>query len=293
MTFRCGSVAIVGRPNVGKSTLLNRLIGSKLSITSRKPQTTRHAIRGILTTDDTQYIFVDTPGFQSRHGGMLNRSLNRSVEGALADVDVVVWVVAAAPLNAADRAVAAILPRNIPVIVVVNKADLKPTPGEMLPVLQAIGEIMPEAEIVPVSARTGRNVPEFLKVLRERLPEQPAVYPPDELTDRDERFLAAELIREKLFRSLGEEVPYGSVVVIDSFKEEGRLRRIHATIVVERSGHKGIVVGKAGERLKGIASAARIDMEKLFGSRVHLEVWVKVNEGWTEDGAKLRRYGFG
>lgn len=293
MTFRCGSVAIVGRPNVGKSTLLNRLIGSKLSITSRKPQTTRHAIRGILTTDDTQYIFVDTPGFQSRHGGMLNRSLNRSVEGALADVDVVVWVVAAAPLNAADRAVAAILPRNIPVIVVVNKADLKPTPGEMLPVLQAIGEIMPEAEIVPVSARTGRNVPEFLKVLRERLPEQPAVYPPDELTDRDERFLAAELIREKLFRSLGEEVPYGSVVVIDSFKEEGRLRRIHATIFVERSGHKGIVVGKAGERLKGIASAARIDMEKLFGSRVHLEVWVKVNEGWTEDGAKLRRYGFG
>jgi GTP-binding protein Era len=293
MTFRCGTVAIVGRPNVGKSTLLNRLIGAKVSITSRKPQTTRHQIRGILTTDDAQFVFVDTPGFQTKHGGPLNRTLNRAVQTALADVDVVLVVVAAGPLGAADRTVLELIPADRPLVVVVNKIDSREGAREILPVLKAIGEAVPRAEVVPVSARTGRNVEKLVAVVRERLPEQPAIFDPDEITDRDERFLAAEMIREKLFRSLGEEVPYGSVVVVESFKQEGDLRRIHANIIVDREGHKAIVVGKGGERMKQIASAARIDMEKLFGGKVFLEVWVKVVPGWSGSQASLRRFGLG
>lgn len=293
MSFRCGTIAIVGRPNVGKSTLLNRMLGTKLSITSRKPQTTRHAIRGIHTTERAQFIFVDTPGFQTRHGGAMNRSLNRAVETTLADVDVVLLVLAAGTLTAADRDIIARLPESLPLVVAANKADLKAGPKEMLPVLEAIGAALPRAEIVPVSARSGRNVDRLLDVLEAKLPKQDAIYAADEITDRDERFLAAELIREKLFRSLGEEVPYGSVVAIESFKMEGRMRRIQAHIVVAREGHKAIVVGKGGERLKSIATAARLDMEKLFDGKVFLEVWVKVIPGWTENRASLRRFGLG
>ncbi|MFO7190231.1 MAG: GTPase Era [Pseudomonadota bacterium] len=289
--FRCGTIAIVGRPNVGKSTLLNTLVGQKLAITSRKPQTTRHRLLGILTTGDTQYIFVDTPGFQTEHGGTLNRMLNRNVQRSLQDVDVVMWVVEAGVLGPADYKVAALLPDKMPLVLVVNKID-RVSEAELLPFLQRCGSEFERAEIVPVSAEQGRNKDELLAVLRKLLPEQPAIYPEDELTDRNERFLAAEFIREKLFRLLGDEVPYGSAVVIDQFKDEGNLRRIYASIIVEKPGQKAIVIGKGGAKLKEIATAARLDMEKLFGCKVYLEVWVKVRSGWSENENLLRSFGY-
>ncbi|MBX6393116.1 MAG: GTPase Era, partial [Burkholderiales bacterium] len=263
----------------------------KLAITSRKPQTTRHRLLGILTTGDTQYIFVDTPGFQTEHGGTLNRMLNRNVQRSLQDVDVVMWVVEAGVLGPADYKVAALLPDKMPLVLVVNKID-RVSEAELLPFLQRCGSEFERAEIVPVSAEQGRNKDELLAVLRKLLPEQPAIYPEDELTDRNERFLAAEFIREKLFRLLGDEVPYGSAVVIDQFKDEGNLRRIYASIIVEKPGQKAIVIGKGGAKLKEIATAARLDMEKLFGCKVYLEVWVKVRSGWSENENLLRSFGY-
>jgi GTP-binding protein Era len=291
MAERCGAIAIVGRPNVGKSTLLNRLVGSKLSITSGKPQTTRHAIRGILTQEGAQFVFVDTPGFQLRHGGALNRALNRNVSRALEEVDVVVLVVAAGSVTDEDRRAYAQIPRQLPLIVVINKADTLERRDDVLPLMAKAAAAFPNAEIVPCSARTGRNLADLLATIRARLPEQPFMFAPDELTDRDERFLAAEMIREKLFRTLGEEVPYGAVVEVDSFKTEGKLRRIGATIYVEKDNHKGIVVGANGEKLKSIASASRKDMEALFGGRVFLDVWVKARPGWSRSARDLRRFG--
>ncbi len=288
-TVRSGTVAIVGRPNVGKSTLFNRMVGQKLSITSAKPQTTRHRIAGILTTEDAQAVFVDTPGFQSREGGALNRVLNRTVVQALEGVDLVLVVIEAGRIDAADRRVLALLPKAVPAILVVNKSDKLPERSRMLPFLQAAAKERDFAEIVPVSARTGRNVGELVRVLVALLPEQPPLFPADALTDRSERFLAAELLREKLFRSVGDEVPYGSTVIIEKFEQTGRLRRVHASIVVERPGHKAIVIGSGGEKLKSIATAARLDMEKLFGGKVFLEVWVKVKKGWSDDEAQIRR----
>lgn len=290
--FRCGHIAIVGRPNVGKSTLLNRLVGQKLSITSRKPQTTRHKLAGILTRKDGQFIFVDTPGFQTQHGGSLNKMLNRNVRHALQETDAVVVVVEAGVLQDADRAVFKLLPDKVPVVLVVNKTDKLSGPAQMLPYLDKVSKEFKFAAVVPVSARLGKNTGELLRVLLPYLPEQPAVYGEDELTDRNERFLAAELIREKLFRSLGEEVPYGSAVVIDRFQEEGRLRRIDASIVVDRDGHKAIIIGKKGEKLKALGTAARLDMEKLFGGKVFLQIWVKVRSGWSEDESQLRKLGY-
>jgi GTP-binding protein Era len=288
---RCGTIAIVGRPNVGKSTLLNALVGQKLSITSSKPQTTRHRVTGVLTRPDAQYVFVDTPGFQTQHGGPLNQALNRAVRAALEEVDVVLFVVEAGRLDDADRAVLRLLPRRVPVVLVANKSDRVGGPGEMLPFLESAGAAFDFAAVVPVSAARGRNLRDLLKVVAPLLPEQAPIFDPDTLTDRNERFLAAELVREKLFRLLGEEVPYGAAVTIDQFREEGRLRRIHASIVVEKENHKGIVVGKGGQKLKAIAAAARRDMEKLFGGKVFLEVWVKVRGGWTESAATLRQLG--
>jgi GTP-binding protein Era len=284
-------VAIVGRPNVGKSTLLNALVGQKLSITSSKPQTTRHRVSGILTQPQVQYVFVDTPGFQTRHATALTRAMNRTVRGALEAVDAVVLVVEAGRLDDADRAVIRLLPRRAPVVLAVNKADRLPQPERMLPFLKAAAEAFDFAAVVPVSASKGRRLGELLATLAPLLPEQPAMFDADTLTDRSERFLAAELVREKLFRQLGEEVPYGSTVTIERFEEAGPLRRIHAAIVVERDNHKPIVIGKGGEKLKAIATAARRDMEKLFGGKVFLELWVKVRRGWTEDEAVLRRLG--
>jgi GTP-binding protein Era len=290
---RSGTVAIVGRPNVGKSTLFNRMVGQKVSITSAKPQTTRHRIAGILTRDGAQAVFVDTPGFQLRQGGALNRTLNRTVVHALEGVDLVLVVVEAGRLGIEDRQVLRLLPKAVPAVLVVNKSDKVPEAARMMPFLQAAGKEHDFADIVPVSARTGRNVGKLVRVLLSRLPEQPFLHPADELTDRSERFLAAELLREKLFRSVGDEVPYGSTVVIDKFEQEGRLRRIHASIVVEKAGHKAIVIGREGEKLKSIASAARLDMEKLFGGKVFLEVWVRVKKGWSGNEAQIRQLGYG
>jgi GTP-binding protein Era len=290
---RCGTIAIVGRPNVGKSTLLNALIGQKLSITSSKPQTTRHRVTGVLTRPEAQFVFVDTPGFQMRHLGALNRALNRTVRGALAEVDVVLLVVEAGRIDPGDRAVIRLLPPRVPVVLAANKADRVPGPERMLPFLRAAAAAFDFAAIVPVSASKGRRLGELLRVLEGLLPEQPPLFEPDALTDRSERFLAAELVREKLFRQLGDEVPFGCAVTIELFREEGGLRRIHAAIVVEKDNHKPIVIGKGGERLKAIATAARRDMERLFGAKVFLELWVKVRRGWTEDEAAVGRLGVG
>jgi len=290
--MRAGYVAIVGRPNVGKSTLLNRLVGQKLSITSRRPQTTRDRVVGILTRPDAQFVFVDTPGVQSAHGSRLNRYMNRSASQALEQVDAVALVLEALRFGAPDRKVLAAIPEGVPVIAVVNKIDRLADKSALLPFLAALAQAHPFHEIVPVSAETGLQTDALLRVLRELLPESGLIYGEDELTDRSERYLAAELVREKLFRLLGEEVPYATAVEIERFEQEGELRRISAAILVERPGHKPIVIGKGGEKLKAIGTQARQDMEKLFGGKVFLELFVKVREGWTDDPATLRRLGY-
>jgi GTPase len=290
--YRCGAIALVGRPNVGKSTLLNALLGQKLSITSRRPQTTRHSIRGILTTPRAQFIFVDTPGFQTRHSSALTRAMGRNLRGALDGVDAALLVVEAGHFGEDDRALLKFLPAERPLLLVVNKID-RTTPARLLPFLEKTATEAGFAEVVPVSASRRKGLDELLRALARHLPEQAAIYPEDEVTDRNERFLAAELLREKLFRLLGAELPYAAGVGIDRFEEKGALRRIHASIVVEKEGHKAIVIGARGEKLKQISTAARIDMEKLFGGKVYLEVWVKVRRGWTNDEAALRRLGYG
>jgi GTP-binding protein Era len=292
MSYRCGTVAIVGRPNVGKSTLLNRLVDARISITSRKAQTTRYAIRGIRTTDEAQFIFIDTPGFQTQHGGALNRSLNASVRTAIAEADVCVFLLAAGGISAGDRLVWSVLEGCPQRIIAVNKIDRAEARRELLPFLSRVAEAFPGPPIIPVSARTGDNEQTLLGAIAACLPEQPAIYPADELTDRDERFLAAERVREKLLRNLGEEVPHGCVVSVELFQMEGAMRRIHCVIYVDRAGHKPIILGRGGERLKTIASEARRDMEALFGGKVFLDVWVKVKSGWSEDPRSLRQFGF-
>jgi GTP-binding protein Era len=289
---RAGAVAIVGRPNVGKSTLLNRLVGQKISITSRRPQTTRHRILAILTRPDAQFVFVDTPGLQSRHASQLNRAMNRAAVQALEEVDVVLFVCEALQFGAQDRQVLKLLPEGIPAVAAVSKVDLLKGKEALLPFLAQLAEAYPFRAIVPVSAKTGSQVEALLAEIAPLLPEGPPLYGEDELTDRSERFLAAELIREKLFRLLGEEVPYAAAVEIERFELDGGLRRIAAAIIVERPGHKPILIGKGGEKLKAIASQAREDMEKLFGGKVFLEVWVKVKRGWMDDPAALKRLGY-
>lgn len=290
--YRSGTVGLVGRPNTGKSSLLNRLLGQKLAIVSPREQTTRHALTGILTTADCQYAFVDAPGFQLRHRSLLNRSLNRRAGETARDVDVIAFVVEALRFGAADRAVLAKVPAARPTIAVVNKVDLVKPAARLLPFLERLTREREFAAIVPVSAATGRNLPELLRVLRDLLPEAPAAYPEDQLTDRDERFFAAELVREKLFRRLSQELPYRCETVVDSFKEEGRLRRVQVTVWVERESHKAIVIGKHGATLKRIATEARQDMERLFGGKVFLQVWVKVRKQWTEDERMMRELGY-
>lgn len=290
--FRCGAIALIGRPNVGKSTLLNALLGQKLSITSRKPQTTRYSVRGICTTPSAQFVFVDTPGFQTRHVSALNRAMNQGVRSTLNAVDVVLLIIEAGHFGAEDRAPLKLVPEGVPVFAVVNKID-RTAAEALLPFLQQVAKEGRFAEIVPVSARSRKGLDELLRTLERYLPEQPAIYSGDELTDRNERFLAAELLREKLFRLLGDEIPYGSRVEIDKFEQHGNLRRIHASVVVEKESHKRIIIGSRGGKLKEIASAARIDMEKLFGGKVYLETWVKVRGDWTEDEATLKRLDYG
>lgn len=290
--FHCGTVGITGRPNTGKSSLLNRLIGQKLSIVSPKAQTTRHLVTGILSVPGCQYVFVDSPGFQTLHNDIFNKSLNRRATEAARDADVVLWVITAPKLVEADRNFLTRIPAGQKVIAVANKIDLAKDAERMMPFLDAVSKERTFHAIVPVSAKSGKNVDELLRVIREALPVAPAMYPEDQLTDRDERFFASELVREKLFRELGEELPYSCEVAIDSFKEEGALRRIEATIWVDRESHKPIVIGDKGERLKKIGTAARKDMERLFDGKVYLGLWVKVKRGWTEDERALRSFGY-
>ena len=294
---RCGLVAIVGRPNVGKSTLLNALVGQKISITSRKAQTTRHRITGIRTEGQTQFIFVDTPGFQTHHNNALNRSLNKTVLGAVGDVDLVLFVVEAGHFSMADAKVLSLLSRDVPVILVANKLDRVHRRGDIAPWLRDMQTRHPFAEFMPMSAKQAKDIERLLAVCQNYLPEQPWWYGEDELTDRSERFLASEIIREKLFRLTGDELPYTSTVVIDSFTEEpgktvSRMVRISATLVVERDGHKAMVIGEKGERLKRIGTEARQELEKLMDAKVFLELWVKVRSGWADDEARVRSFGY-
>lgn len=292
----CGLIAIVGRPNVGKSTLLNALVGQKISITSAKAQTTRHRITGIRTVADTQFVFVDTPGFQTRHAAALNRTLNRTVQGVLADVDVVLFVVEAGRFGLDDAKVLSLIQSGArpgqPVFLVANKLDAVQRRAELAPWLKGMQDRHAFAEFVPLSAKKGTDVERLLQIVRPYVPEQPWLYEEDALTDRSERFLAAEIIREKLFRLTGDELPYTSTVVIDKFEEEGNLRRIAASIVVERDAHKGMVIGAGGERLKRIGSEARQELETLMDARVFLELFVKVRSGWAADEEHLRSYGY-
>ncbi len=317
---RCGLVAIVGRPNVGKSTLLNALVGQKISITSNKAQTTRHRITGVRTLGTAQFVFVDTPGFQTKHAAPLNRNLNRTVLSSLGDVDVVLFVVEAGRFGAPDAKVLSLMPRDKPVLLVANKLDTLPRRQDVLPWLKTMQERHAFAEFVPMSATHEADVARLLGIVEPYLPEQPWLYEEDALTDRSERFLAGELIREKLFRLTGDELPYSCTVVIDRFEEEGGpdgpqgaaarppapegraaaasggrarpLRRIAATIVVEREAHKGMVIGEGGERLKRIGSETRQELERLWDAKVFLELWVKVRSGWADDEAHLRSYGY-
>ncbi len=286
---RAGTIAVVGRPNVGKSTLLNHLVGEKICITSRKAQTTRQRVRGILSTADTQFVFVDTPGFQTQHRSAFNREMNRAVESALREVDVVLWVIEARRYTDADAKLLPLLPATKPVILVLNKLDRVADRKNLLPFVAELKDLRSFAAILPVSANRDEGLDVLLEEIARHLPAGEALYDPEDLTDRDERFLAAEFIREKVFRLLGDEVPYFSNVVIDLFEQEGTLRRIFASIIVDKVGQKPIILGKDGEMIKRIATEARQDMERLFGGKVYLEVWVRVKSGWADDPATLRR----
>ena len=289
---RCGLIAIVGRPNVGKSTLMNALVGQKISITSRKAQTTRHRITGIRTVGEAQYVFVDTPGFQTKHGTTLHRTLNRTVLASLSDVDVVLFMVEAGRFGLDDAKVLSLLPAGKPALLVANKLDAVARRNDMLPWLRGMQERHAFAEFVPMSAQKETDVERLLGILKPYLPEQPWLHEEDALTDRSDRFLASEIVREKLFRLTGDELPYNATVVIDKFEEEGAMRRISATIIVERDAHKGMVIGEKGERLKRIGTEARVELEKLLDAKVFLELWVKVRSGWADDESHLRAYGY-
>ncbi|MES2237435.1 MAG: GTPase Era [Pseudomonadota bacterium] len=290
--FRTGYLAVIGRPNVGKSTLMNRLVGAKVSITSRKAQTTRHRIHGVLTTADNQFIFVDTPGFQTSHTNALNRLMNRSVTSSFADVDVILLVIEAGRWGVGEEALMAMLPAEKPVILVINKIDRLTDKGKLLPFIAQISALHIFNEVVPLSAEKGVGTETLLSAVATYLPVIPPVFAADDITDRSERFLASEILREKLFRNLGEELPYGLAVEIEKFEQEGELRRIFAAIIVDRSAHKVMVIGREGERLKRISTDARKDMEKLFGGKVWLETWVKVKTGWADDERALKSLGY-
>ncbi|VWX56399.1 membrane-associated, 16S rRNA-binding GTPase [Burkholderiales bacterium 8X] len=296
---RCGLIAIVGKPNVGKSTLLNALVGQKISITSRKAQTTRHRITGMRTLAETQYVFVDTPGFQTLHANALNRSLNKAVVGAVSDVDLILLVVEAGSFTGADERVLKLLDAKIPTILVANKLDNVHRRGDIAPWLQQMQQRHAFVEFVPMSAKNPKDIERLLGICSKYLPEQPFWYAEDELTDRSEQFLASELVREKLFRLTGDELPYTSTVIIDKFEEEPparkgqkRLLRIAATIVVERDGHKAMVIGDKGERIKRIGMETRQELEKLADAKVFIELWVKVRSGWADDEARVKSFGY-
>ena len=290
--FRCGFIAIVGRPNVGKSTLMNELIGAKVSITSRKAQTTRHRIMGIQTDDDAQFVYVDTPGFQTRYNNALNKNLNRTVKDTLSTADVIVFVVDAGVYGPADQQVLDLIPESVPAILVINKTDKVKEKAELIPFAEKIAALRDFAAIVPVSARQRFQLNRLEEEIRHLLPENPPFFSPDDVTDRSERFMAAEIIREKIFRYTGDELPYTSTVVIEQFERKEKICRVFAAVLVERDAHKAMIIGHKGEKLKEISTEARLDMEKMFGVPVYLEIWVKVKSGWADNEAGLRAYGY-
>ena len=290
--FRTGVIAVVGRPNVGKSTLVNALVGAKVSIVSSKPQTTRHRILGVRTEADAQFIFADTPGFQTQYKNALNQAMNRAVTQALAEVDLVLWLVEARKFTPADARILPLLPRDKPVVLVVNKVDTVTRKADLLPYLQSVSGQFPFAEIVPLSAEKPRDAERLPAILKPYLPEGEPWFAEDDVTDRSARFLAAEIVREKVFRLTGDEIPYAVAVTVESFEEDGELFRIGAVIWVERDTHKPIVLGKGGEHIKRIASEARQDMEKLFERKVFLNLWVKVKGGWADDARLIKQFGY-
>ena len=290
--FRCGYIAIVGRPNVGKSTLMNALIGAKVSITSRKAQTTRHRITGIQTVPDAQFIYVDTPGFQTRHSNALNKTLNKTVTNTLISSDVILYVIEAGTFGPADQQVMDLLPKEVPCILVINKSDRVKDKAVLLPFAQKIAAMRDFAAIVPVSAKLHFQLDGLQSEIKRFMPENQPIFGPDDITDRSEKFLASEIVREKLFRFVGDELPYTSTVLIEKFEQEGDLRRVFAAILVERDTHKSMIIGNKGARLKDVSTQSRLDMEKLFGGPVYLEIWVKVKSGWADNEAGLRAYGY-
>jgi GTPase len=291
--FRCGYIALAGRPNVGKSTLLNRILGQKISITSRRPQTTRHRVLGIKTLPQAQLIYVDTPGIHDFNGRAMNRYMNRTASSVLADVDVVVFLVEGLRWNADDELVLQKLAQTgSPVILAVNKIDALDRREALLPGLQALAEKFPFTEIIPLSARKGDNIAALESCIEALLPEGPPLFPEDQVTDRSVRFLAAELVREKLFRKLGRELPYGLTVQIEEYRNEPGMTHIHALIWVERDSQKNIVIGKGGRVLKEVGREARLDIEDLIGNRVNLRLWVKIKEGWADDERALQSLGY-
>jgi GTP-binding protein Era len=293
-TQRCGYVAIVGRPNVGKSTLLNHILGMKLSITSRKPQTTRHQILGVKTVDDTQTIYVDTPGIHQRRGTAINKYMNRAATSVLNDVDIILFVVQANKWTEEDQAVLERFKKvSCPILLVVNKIDTLTSKKELLPLIDELSTQYDYAEILPVSALNGINVEILEQKIAPLLPENEFIYPDDQVTDRSMRFLASEIIREKLIRELGQELPYTSTVSIDKYVDAPDIVHIHATIYVESEGQKAIIIGKKGSRLKSIGTKSREDISKMIETKVYLNLWVKVREGWSNDERALRGLGYG
>lgn len=291
--YRCGYVSIVGRPNVGKSTLLNHILGQKLSITSRKPQTTRHRILGIVSRDLVQAIYVDTPGIHGEERKAINRYMNRAATSALRDVDVILFVVDALKWTTDDELVLEKLQKTaLPVILVINKVDTVDDKAALLPAIEKLSKRMNFADVLPVSALRGHNVDELHATVGKRLPLSPPFFDEDQITDRSQRFLAAEMVREKIMRQLGEEIPYELTVEIEEFKQEGKLLRISACILVEREGQKKIVIGDGGSRLKLIGTEARLDMVKLFDRKIMLSLWVKVKGGWSDNERALKSLGY-
>ena len=291
MKKRCGTIAIVGQPNVGKSSMLNYFIGTKLSITSRKAQTTRYQLLGIHTSPETQFIFIDTPGYQLEHLNKLNINLNKTVKQVLQDVDVILFLIEPRQMNEVDTKILQMIPKKTPVILVINKVDRLRDKSRILELIKEFKDNNRFEEIIPTSVKKQINLKELLESAKRFLPEQDFIYENDQITDKNERFLAAEIIREKIFRLTGQEIPYAVAVEIEKFELDGKVRRIFAAIIVERDAHKPIIIGNKGIRLKEISSSARVDMEKLFDGKVWLETWVKVQKGWSDDLRALKSLG--